>query len=174
MSHRLCPALLALSLVFGVVRTASADITGFIGASTDPSTRLSKGFAIGASLIIVGWEFEYAKVSGEELGDGDCVPGGGFACAPSLTTFMGNVTLQTPRGISPVQLYGTLGAGAYRERFEVIDQSETNVGTNAGGGVKIELVGPLRVRVDFRIFKLGGDAVYSTPKRLYVGANLAF
>jgi hypothetical protein len=174
MSHRLIRLVFVLALLLLVNRIASADITGFVGASSDPATRLSKGFAIGASLIIVGWEFEYAKVSDQDPGEGDCGRDGGLGCAPTLTTGMGNLLLQTPRGISPVQLYGTIGAGVYREAFDSIDVSETNVGTNIGGGVKIEVIGPLRVRVDFRVFKLAGDAVYSTPKRLYVGANLAF
>ena len=86
----------------------------------------------------------------------------------------GGWILQTPRGLGPVQVYGTIGAGAYRERFDVVDESTTNFGTNFGGGVKISLLGPLRVRVDYRIFKLSGDAVYETPQRVYVGANLAF
>jgi hypothetical protein len=73
-----------------------------------------------------------------------------------------------------VQLYGTAGVGGYRERFDPIDDSTTGVGTNIGGGVKVSLLGPLRVRVDYRVFKLSGDAVYTTPQRLYVGANLAF
>ena len=167
---RILAVFLFLSLL---PRTASADITAFLGASSDPSTRLSKGFAVGASLIILGWEIEYAKVGGDDVGEGDCTIAG-LSCAPSLTTIMGNLLLQTPHGISPVQLYGTIGGGGYRERFDPIDVQETNFGTNVGGGVKINVLGPLRVRVDFRVFKLTGDAVYSTPKRLYVGANLAF
>ena len=79
---------------------------------------------------------------------------------------MGNVLLQTPRGLGPVQIYGTVGAGGYRERYDAIDASTTSVGTNVGGGVKINLLGPLRVRVDYRVFKLSGDAVHSTPQRL--------
>jgi len=50
----------------------------------------------------------------------------------------------------------------------------TGFGTNVGGGVKIDLVGPLRVRLDYRIFKLGSDAVYGTSNRFTVGANIAF
>jgi hypothetical protein len=174
MLRRLIPVLLVFVVLSFAPRTASADITAFLGASSDPSTRLSKGFAIGASLVILGWEIEYAKVGGDEFGEGDCTPGASLDCDPSLTTVMGNLLLQTPHGISPVQLYGTVGAGFYRERFDPIDRQETNLGTNVGGGVKIDVLGPLRVRVDFRVFKLTGDAVYPTPKRLYVGANLAF
>jgi|GEM_PF-648717 len=174
MFRRLTRILLVFVVLLWIPCTASADITAFLGASSDPSTRLSKGFAVGASLIILGWEIEYAKVGGDDVGEGDCTIAAGLSCAPSLTTIMGNLMLQTPHGISPVQLYGTIGGGGYRERFDPIDVQETNFGTNVGGGVKINVLGPLRVRVDFRVFKLTGDAVYSTPKRLYVGANLAF
>ena len=43
-----------------------------------------------------------------------------------------------------------------------------------GGGVKIRLVGPLRVRVDYRVFKLTGSPLVDTYHRFYAGANLAF
>ncbi len=53
-----------------------------------------------------------------------------------------------------VQLYATLGGGYYRIRYEPIDLQKTGFGTNLGGGVKIDLVGPLRLRLDYRVFKL--------------------
>jgi len=39
---------------------------------------------------------------------------------------------------------------------------------------ELDLVGPLRLRLDYRIFKLGSDAVYGTSNRFTVGANIAF
>ncbi len=92
---------------------------------------------------------------------------------------MFNGLVQTPRGIVPkVQLYSTIGGGYYRIRYESIDVQDTGFGTNVGGGVKIDLVGPLRLRLDYRIFKLtdtfepaGLDA---TSQRFYAGANIAF
>jgi opacity protein-like surface antigen len=178
-------ALLALAMLTLGPHSAHADLTAFIGAAFsgkpqdtvggESRTSLTRGLSFGVGLLIVGFEFEWAHTSGEDVGDGSCtVIGFRAACAPALTTAMGNVLLQTPRGLGPVQVYGTIGAGAYRERFDVVDESTTNFGTNFGGGVKISLLGPLRVRVDYRIFKLSGDAVYETPQRLYVGANLAF
>ena len=53
-------------------------------------------------------------------------------------------------------------------------ESETNVGLNTGGGVKVTLVGPVRVRVDYRVFKLGGGALNSPAHRVYAGLTLAF
>jgi hypothetical protein len=40
--------------------------------------------------------------------------------------------------------------------------------------VKISLVGPLRARVDYRVFSLKGSPIQPTVHRVYVGANLAF
>ena len=69
----------------------------------------------------------------------------------------GQPLVQTPRGVLPLQLYGTVGAGGYRERYSPFDENEYGFGTNLGGGAKINLVGPLRLRVDYRIFRLGND-----------------
>ena len=86
--------------------------------------------------------------------------------------------VQTPRGMLPkVQLYATIGGGYYRIRFEPFDVQDTGFGTNVGGGVKIDLVGPLRLRLDYRVFKLTNGStsrLSSTPQRFYAGANLAF
>ena len=41
-------------------------------------------------------------------------------------------------------------------------------------GAKIGLLGPLRVRVDYRIFKLLGSPTHDMYQRFYVGANLNF
>ena len=177
--------LLGLGLLTVAPRPAHADLTAFIGAAFsgkpqeaigDTShTSLTRGLSVGVGLVIVGFEFEWARTSDEDIGEGACqAVGFRDLCAPSLTTGMGNVLLQTPRGLGPVQLYGTVGAGVYRERFDALDESTTNVGTNFGGGVKISLLGPLRVRLDYRVFKLSGDAVYDTPQRFSVGANVAF
>ena len=52
--------------------------------------------------------------------------------------------------------------------------SETNVGVNVGGGVKMSLAGPLRLRFDYRVFTLQGTPLYSHPQRFYAGLNLKF
>ena len=166
-------ASLALALILGCARSASADLTAFIGATTDPGTRATRGLAVGIGLVIVGFEFEYAQASGDDEEEFVCLSGGA-ECKPSLSTGMANVLLQTPRGLGPVQVYGTIGGGVYRERFEATDETDTAFGSNVGGGAKINLLGPLRLRVDYRVFRLGGDTARKTPKRFYVGANLAF
>jgi hypothetical protein len=79
------------------------------------------------------------------------------------------VLVQTP---TSMQLYATIGAGGYQESLGEAD--ETHVGVNIGGGVKIPLLGPLRVRVDYRVFQLRGTPIHSTYQRFYVGGNIAF
>jgi opacity protein-like surface antigen len=110
--------------------------------------------------VFVGFEFEYAD-STEDVTE----------AAPSLRTAMGNVLLQPPM-IHGFQPYFTTGVGGYNEELGVI--SETNVGLNNGGGVKIALAGPLRARVDYRVFSLQGDPLVSTVHRFYAGVNLKF
>jgi hypothetical protein len=148
-------------LVIAAARPALADATLFIGTNTTPTNRTVKGFAIGLSLLIVGFEFEYAYTSDDAANN-----------APSLKTGMGNVLLQTPTAIYRVQPYATVGAGVYREELDA--HEETNGGINLGGGAKITLVGPLRLRVDYRAFTLAGGALNSPAHRFYAGLNLAF
>ncbi len=138
---------------------AAADLTGFIGVSPTPSSRSVKGVAISVGLVLVGFEFEYAKVSEDEAKG-----------APGLTTGMGNLMVVTPT--VRVQLYGTAGLGLYHETYR--DRGTTNLGTNLGGGVKVALAGPVKLRLDYRIFKLNGDPLYSRVQRFYGGLSLGF
>jgi opacity protein-like surface antigen len=140
---------------------AFADATIFIGGMGSPSTRQAKGFAVGMGLLIVAFEFEYSNTS-EDVAEG----------APRLRTGMGNVLLQTPLAISGFQPYFTIGGGGYRENLDI--RQETNFGMNTGGGVKINLIGPLRLRADYRVFTLKGSPLYGVVHRVYVGANIKF
>ena len=141
---------------------AFADITAFLGVNPTPTNRVLTGLSGGVGLLIVGFEFEYANTR-EDLEQ----------LAPSLRTFMFNGLLQTPVPIAGMQFYGTAGGGVYRE--ELLDVSETNFGMNVGGGVKMNLVGPLRLRLDYRIFTLKGEDVrHERPQRFYAGVNLKF
>ena len=140
---------------------ASADVTGFIGVNSTPANRSVKGLAVGTGLLIVGFEFEYAHTN-EKLEER----------APGLRTFMFNGLLQTPVPIGGMQFYGTAGGGVFRETLN--QNSETSLGINVGGGVKMTLAGPLRLRLDYRVFTLRGSPLYSNPKRFYAGINLKF
>jgi hypothetical protein len=154
---------LALTLGFLVVcaSQARADATLFIGSATTPGARMARGFAFGGGLVVLGFEFEYSDTR-EDLADG----------APSLRTGMGNILLQTPLAIAGFQPYFTSGAGGYRETLDNV--SETHIGANIGGGVKMRIAGPLRARFDYRVFRLRGEPLYPTVHRFYAGVNLGF
>jgi hypothetical protein len=40
--------------------------------------------------------------------------------------------------------------------------------------VKWSLAGPLRLRLDYRVFTLQGEPRHSNPQRFYAGINLKF
>jgi len=143
---------------------AAADLTGFIGTNPTPVNRPVRGVAAGTGLVIVGFEAEYADTSE------DLILGG-----PRLRTFMFNGLAQTPVRVAKTQFYATAGGGLYRESFSTQPNgNETNVGINVGGGAKISLAGPLRLRLDYRVFTLRGTPRHANVQRFYAGINLKF
>jgi hypothetical protein len=158
---RLTRPLFLAAMLLACASPAWADLTAFLGTGTTPSNRQARGFAVGAGLLVIGFEFEYSDIKE------DPVQG-----APSLRTGMGNVLFQTPFSIHGLQPYFTSGGGMFREALGTA--TETNFGANTGGGVKVSIFGPLRARFDYRVFKLRGDPLFSTVHRVYVGGNLKF
>jgi hypothetical protein len=160
MGKRFAIAAAALVVIGITPVPARADATLFLGMTTSPANRTVRGFAVGMSLLVIGAEFEYGNTN-EDL----------TTPAPSLKTTSGNVYVQTFH-LSHFQLYATTGVGYYRERLGT--DSENGFLLNNGGGIKITLAGPLRARVDYRIFNLKGNPQHSKVQRLYGGLNLAF
>ena len=158
-------AIVLAVMMWGVLaRPALADVTAFIGANTTPANRQVRGFSLGIGLLIVGFEFEYSNTT--DAADDR------LAKAPSLKTSSGNLLLQTPIAFHGVQPYLTTGGGLYSETLGT--HNDAGFGFNTGGGVKVELAGPLRVRVDYRVFRLGSGALSSPAHRVYAGLNLKF
>ena len=160
-TRRLIVAVVVVLPLIAVARPASADITVFLGSVPTPSHRLVTGAAVGISLLVVGVEFEYAGAG--ESGDGT---------APALRTGLVNGLIQTPASFGRVQLYATAGVGLYRETL--VNESETSVAVGLGGGVKISLAGPLRLRLDYRVLQLRGEPLHDRVHRVYAGLNLKF
>ncbi|MEW6320007.1 MAG: hypothetical protein AB1635_02845 [Acidobacteriota bacterium] len=161
MRRHLIVSALLLGLIAAPARPAFADLTAFVGLSPTPERRAARGVAFGFGLLIIGFEFEYSTVI-EDVTQG----------LTGLATGSGNVLLQTPGEVGGVQLYATTGGGVFRERLAAVQ--ETSVATNAGAGAKIRLAGPLRLRLDYRVFRLQGNPIHQTYQRFYAGANLAF
>lgn len=159
MTRAATTVLLALTLLAATASPARADITGFFGFSPTPAKHSAKGFAFGLSMVVVGFEFEQATTTQDEAKG-----------APSVRTTMFNGALQTPTG--GTQLYLTGGGGWYKETYR--DRQDNGIATNVGGGIKLKLAGPIRLRLDYRVFNLRNNPLYKNPKRFYAGINLAF
>src|SRR5689334_1132730 len=85
---------LVVLLLAASARAALADGTLFLGTSNvssadNASRQTTKGFAIGAGVVVVGVEFEYASTGEDEE-----------RLSPSMRTGMGNVYVQTPIAIA--------------------------------------------------------------------------
>ena len=152
---------LAICLSAAFASTAAADFTVFLGANMSPANRPVRGGALGFGLLVIGFELEYSFT-----------PDDPTALAPSLRTGSGNLLLQTPIAFMGIQPYFTTGGTVYRETLG--SHSDTSFGVNTGGGVKVTLVGPVRLRVDYRVLKLGSGALESPAHRVYAGLNLKF
>ena len=159
--RRLLVTLSVLGMVLCAVAPANADLTAFVGANPTPSNRPVQGFGVGFSLLVIGFEFEFSQTTADEM-----------AGAPALRTGMFNLLVQTPFGVSGLQFYGTVGGGIYQETGGGLE--ETNGGSNVGGGVKISVAGPVRLRLDYRVFTLRGSPQHDKHQRLYAGLNLGF
>jgi hypothetical protein len=105
----------------------------------------------------VGVEFEYSTITEDAP-----------KVAPGLKTYMGNGMLITPG--RKAQLYFALGVGHYTETLTGVEQSGT--ATAFGIGIKWKLLGPIRLRGDYRTISLRGTPVVSKPKRFYVGISI--
>jgi opacity protein-like surface antigen len=152
--------LLAVVLLLICSVPARADLTIFAGLQGSPVIRPSTGISLGFGVLLVGWEVEIARVT-EEVED----------AAPSISAGTASVYVQNPVPISGVQLYAIAGAGLYRERLGAFEQTDGHLAL--GGGAKISLAGPLKLRLDYRYFRLR-DARSPDAQRLYAGLTLAF
>ena len=159
--RRACAAVAAALLVTSNPPALLADATAFLGSHPGPEGGSLRGAALGISLRVLGLEFEYADTV--RAGDAE---------APSLRSGMVNLLLETPRRPPRPQIYASVGGGVYRERGAAT--AGAGFARSAGGGIKIPLPGPLRLRVDYRVFSLRGSARGGLPQRIYAGVNLAF
>jgi hypothetical protein len=164
-------AVISLSLGAGP-STARADATVFVGGLASGSMRSINGVSIGLfppqTAGMGGFELEYARtVKGDTMS--------------RIDTLGGNVVLQSMVFARRLQMYGSLGAGMYGET-DVDGRGSGEVASgNFGGGVKVHVGGPLRLRFDYRIFMLGhapdaatGFTLHRHPQRASVGFGIAF
>ena len=75
---------------------------------------------------------------------------------------MFNGLVQTPVPIAGSSSTAPSAAASITKRFDHAELSKTNFGINVGGGAKIILAGPLRLRLDYRVFTLSGTPRHTT------------
>jgi hypothetical protein len=153
--------LLALAALALTPAPAAADATAFFGVATTTINRPATGIAIAVKVVMIGIEFEYAHMDERYP---ERVPG--------VNSSMFNLMLESP---TKIKVYFTAGGGLSHETLGAA--SEWGFGTNIGGGVKLPLAGPLRIRIDYRLFNVHGTipgSVDTRQQRIYGGINFAF
>jgi hypothetical protein len=133
----------------------------FTGIVPTPAVRPTMGFAVGGGVAPTGFELELAR-SGSRLSKG----------APSLNTYMVNFFGSFPVPVERLRIYAIGGIGIWNEQFEA-GHGAGEFGKNLGVGALYEIAGPLKARLDYRVYFLNDsqDAhpVYPHPQRLTVG-----
>ena len=158
---RTLPVALLSILLWVAADRAFADMTLFAG-STTTTARTTLGATLGLSLQPVGLEFEYGDTPADRR-----------AGNPALRTGLFNLVVGAPfPRVGRIRIYGTAGAGVYRE--SLAERTRTGLAASGGGGIYFRLAGPFRIRLDYRLFALRGDARHRPPRRAYAGLDVAF
>jgi hypothetical protein len=146
-------------------RESPVNVTAFAGVAMAPGPHAAIGVAVGVRPQPgpVSLEFEYSRSRSPAAG------------MPAIETFAGNLLVQLPTPPSRFQFYGTVGVGFYALLLND-HTSEPNDARNFGGGAKITLAGPMKLRIDYRAFRLTplGGEYHSNEHRLYVGIVAGF
>ena len=147
-----------LSVALGAAPApARADATLFAGIAP-PTPRPVVGAAWGRFSRVVGYELELAVTPGPSHQD-------------SFGSFGVNLLARTPLRIRGAQIYGTAGFGISNARGEDLTRS-------IGAGTKLQLGGPLGLRIDYRLFLFphasGGEPTERYRHRLYAGLTVPF
>ena len=122
---------------------------------------LTRGFAIGGEVSVAG---NRVTIGLPDLGGFDFLPAGdALEVAGQNATVMGGVRVAYPR--RPVMLFARFLIGMERVTSDVnffgaefVDLSDTGPSLQVGGGIDVDITGPLAVRLlgDWRRTRLGG------------------
>ena len=158
-------------LVLASATPAYSDGTLFFGGITAGAVRPTADVAIGVVRSVGGFELDYAQTTGA-----------GTLARHSIGTFGVNLVLQTPPRANGLQFLGFVGFGLYGETTGIGGPGSGEVlYKTIGGGTKVPLAGPLKVRLDYRVVLPGeaGDAsagftVQHHLQRISVGITAVF
>jgi hypothetical protein len=149
---------------------ARADATVFFGGLASGGFQSVAGISVGMFPRDGGSWLGFDLESTETRGKG----------GRDIETYGGNFLVQWPVVARRLQYYAALGFGIYTETTDDGRGSGLVATKNGGGGLKITLVGPLKIRLDYRLFFLGdaGDSALGDinphPQRFTAGVVVAF
>ena len=161
--------MLGVSAAVAVAQTPAppVNLTAFAGLAMVPDAHAVSGIGVGVRPQPgpVSIEFEYSNSQIDRT-----------RSVPSIVTLAGNFLFQVPVRQSRFELYGAFGLGFYvpqpdRQRGEDADSA-----WNFGGGTKVTLAGPLKLRMDYRVFRLAPipGRHHSDLRRLSLGIVAGF
>jgi len=158
---------LSASAAVAQTPTAPVNLTAFAGAAMAPDAHAVSGIGVGVRPQPgpVSIEFEY---SGRRIDRTRSVP--------SIVTFAGNFLVQVPVRQSRFELYAAFGVGFYILQPDHQSGEDSDSAWNFGGGAKVTLAGPLKLRMDYRVFRLAPipDRHHSDLRRLSLGIVAGF
>lgn len=184
LSPRLGVPAAACLMLLATAAPARADVTWFLGTTRRPAPLLvpasasakgtlagTTGLAGGIGLLVIGFEVEASSTFANTS-----------AQVPGMKIGMASGIVQTPTGST--QVYAAAGGGLYRESLTTgttgagstgaAGTGHTDLITNIGGGLKLALAGPLRLRLDYRVLHLRGKTTGANVQRFYAGVNVKF
>ena len=155
----------------GLLATAAparADATLFAGALSAGGGRSVVGGSIGLfareTRSVIGFEIDYTRTLG-----------GARTTSPRISTFGGSLLVQVPIVDRRMNAYAAFGGTLYQEATP--DDKSAGGAFNVGGGVKVTLAGPLKLRLDYRFFRVRfveASTGSTHPQRVTIGLALAF
>jgi hypothetical protein len=159
---------LIVMLLAAAAAPASADATLSFGLQTTSAPHPTIAIAWGRWPGTVGFELEYAGTVGRAT-----------EARPSVGTITVNALVLTPVRVRSARVYALAGFGLYGEQGGGRGSGEV-AAKDIGVGMKIPLSGPLKFRLDYRLFLLGpGDGSPGSPRshhprRLSAAISLRF
>jgi hypothetical protein len=159
---------MAVALAAPVHADAILSFGPTISTQTRPTVAVSVGTFIEHSFL--GWELEIVDTRGNTK------PG-----RLSMGTIGASFLVQSPVRRERLRVYGAVGFGVFGGDLPDGRASGEVSSKNFGGGLKLKLAGPLLMRVDYRLVRLG-EAPDADPafyehtqfQRVLVGVGLAF
>jgi hypothetical protein len=144
---------------------AHADATVLVGLATPSAPHPTIAVSWGVARRMVGFEIEYASATRTT------------GTTPSVGTIGVNLLVQLPEAVNGIRWYATGGLGIHAQSWN--GGGTYGSSRSIGGGAKVPLAGPLKVRLDYRFFFFSAEEherppLYFHSHRISGGLTLEF